>query len=300
VFLFFWAQFSWAQGDTTYVVQPKDSLYSISKRFGVTTSALQKINKISDPRKISIGQQLIIPGSAHSPTANSLLVPPLLSPAASPNLIRGAGETSPPAQATTPPSSPPSTAGGASYISARRFIFLDKVKEIIDAPNVIPGHWKYIVLHHSATSQGSARVFDVAHRERGMMNGLAYHFVIGNGSFTGDGEIEVGGRWLKQIKGGHLKFDSLNDISIGICFVGNFDETRPTRKQIAAAIELISYLRTICGPMPPVLMTHTEIHPHHTDCPGKLFPSEAFHTLFPGEPDQSELARLRSIPNNGE
>ena len=53
--------------------------------------------------------------------------------------------------------------------------------------------WKYIVVHHSATPGGSAEVFDASHRARGMVNGLAYHFVIDNGSGnTTDGRIEIG------------------------------------------------------------------------------------------------------------
>jgi N-acetyl-anhydromuramyl-L-alanine amidase AmpD len=112
-----------------------------------------------------------------------------------------------------------------------------------------------------------------------MENGLAYHFVIGNGNDSGDGQIEVGSRWTKQIRGGHLHSDALNEVSIGICFVGNFDEHRPSRKQEAAAIELISYLNKICG-KPPQFKLHREINPRPTACPGKLFPAAAFHRLF--------------------
>src|SRR5271165_7120164 len=44
------------------------------------------------------------------------------------------------------------------------------------------GPWEFIVIHHSATRTGDAEIFDAAHRARGMINGLAYHFVIDNGS----------------------------------------------------------------------------------------------------------------------
>ena len=40
-------------------------------------------------------------------------------------------------------------------------------------------------------------------RIENMQNGLAYHFVIGNGTSTGNGQIEVGDRWRRQINGGH-------------------------------------------------------------------------------------------------
>src|SRR5580765_6077779 len=67
-----------------------------------------------------------------------------------------------------------------------------------------PRPWEFIVIHHSATRAGSAEVFDAAHRARGMINGLAYHFVIDNGTEgTQDGFIETGTRWVKQMHGGH-------------------------------------------------------------------------------------------------
>src|SRR5438045_7677727 len=47
---------------------------------------------------------------------------------------------------------------------------------------VEPGKWKYIVIHHSASPNASVKGMDYYHRvERHMENGLAYHFVIGNG-----------------------------------------------------------------------------------------------------------------------
>jgi hypothetical protein len=42
---------------------------------------------------------------------------------------------------------------------------------------------------YSAIKDGNAASYDRAHRRRGMENGLAYHFVIGNGVDSGDGEI---------------------------------------------------------------------------------------------------------------
>ena len=62
------------------------------------------------------------------------------------------------------------------------------VRAEIDRPGVRRGRWRYIVVHHSETREGNARAFDYYHRHvRGMENGLAYHFVIGNGTSSGDG-----------------------------------------------------------------------------------------------------------------
>jgi len=72
--------------------------------------------------------------------------------------------------------------------------------------------WKYIVIHHSASYKGSASSIDRYHREeKGWENGLGYDFVIGNGRGSRDGQIEVGGRWNKQIKGAHAGDDEYNE-----------------------------------------------------------------------------------------
>jgi hypothetical protein len=142
--------------------------------------------------------------------------------------------------------------------------------------------WQFIVVHNSGTRQGNARVFDYYHKHvRRMQNGLAYHFVIGNGTSTGNGQIEVGDRWRRQINGGHVHSDYLNNISLGICLVGDFNREQPTRAQLDACEELIRYLRDRCGktergtiPVKP----HREINPPRwpTDCPGDDFPYSWF------------------------
>src|SRR5215470_18902873 len=52
------------EGEQTYVVQPGDNLSKISKRFYGDANQYMKIadaNKLSDPDKIKVGQQLVIP-----------------------------------------------------------------------------------------------------------------------------------------------------------------------------------------------------------------------------------------------
>lgn len=44
-----------------YVVQKGDNLLGIARRYGVTLQALQEANGILDPRRLQIGQELIIP-----------------------------------------------------------------------------------------------------------------------------------------------------------------------------------------------------------------------------------------------
>ena len=142
--------------------------------------------------------------------------------------------------------------------------------------------WQMIVVHNSGTRQGNARAFDYYHRHvRHMQNGLAYHFVIGNGTSTGNGQIEVGDRWRRQINGGHVHSDYLNNIALGICLVGDFNRDQPTRAQLECCEELIRYLRQRCGKIGnhfPVVKPHREANPPRwgTDCPGDVFPYSWF------------------------
>jgi N-acetylmuramoyl-L-alanine amidase len=142
--------------------------------------------------------------------------------------------------------------------------------------------WQMIVVHNSGTRQGNARVFDYYHRHvRHMQNGLAYHFVIGNGTSTGNGQIEVGDRWRRQINGGHVHSDNLNNIALGICLVGDFNRDQPTRAQLECCEELIRYLRQRCGKIENhymVVKPHRAVNPPRwaTDCPGDAFPYSWF------------------------
>ncbi len=42
----------------TYIVQPGDTLYSISRRFGISQQLLMEKNRITNPGQLTVGQQL--------------------------------------------------------------------------------------------------------------------------------------------------------------------------------------------------------------------------------------------------
>ncbi len=169
--------------------------------------------------------------------------------------------------------------------SHRSYTYLSSsTRSAIDRAPVRRGRWKYIVVHNSGTREGNARVFDVYHkRVRHMQNGLAYHFVIGDGHGSGNGQVEVGPRWTKQINGGHVASDYLNDIALGICLVGDFNRDTPTKAQIGALEELVAYLRERVGKSQgrrAIVHAHKEINPRPTDCPGDRFPYGWLHAKF--------------------
>jgi hypothetical protein len=188
-------------------------------------------------------------------------------------------------QGLEPPPSPPPPRGfwpwSRSRSTASRYLTRSVIEAIRRAP-VKRRRWQFIVVHNSGTRQGNARAFDYYHRHvRRMQNGLAYHFVIGNGTSTGNGQIEVGDRWRRQINGGHVHSDYLNNISLGICLVGDYNRGQPTRAQLASCEELIRYLRERCGKVDRhdiVVRPHREMNPPRwaTDCPGDDFPYSWF------------------------
>jgi len=158
--------------------------------------------------------------------------------------------------------------------------FTKAVRDATRTLSIPSGRWKMIVAHHSAVKHGNAAIYDRAHRLRGMENGLAYHFLIGNGIDSGDGHIEVGSRWLRQIKGGHVRHDEVNEVAIGICLVGNFEVAKPTKMQLAAFRELMTYLRSDITGRHIRFMVHREVDPGRTVCPGRNFPIKAMHRLY--------------------
>ena len=228
---------------TSVKIQKGDTLSKISRQHGVSLEDLRRWNRL-DRSPLQIGQTLRL----SAPLAAA--PPPKPAPPALP--------------IPTPP----------------KISFVAPVRRQIDSARDHLRPWEYIVIHHSGTGGGNARIFDAYHKERGMENGMAYHFVIGNGSDSGDGQIEVGARWTKQIQGGHLASDSLNEIAIGICLVGDFSHHQPDPRQTAALIELVQFLRQLQSSPRLKFRLHREINTKPTECPGKLFPSAKLHEIL--------------------
>lgn len=140
--------------------------------------------------------------------------------------------------------------------------------------------WTAIVIHHSATRNGSTALFDKWHKEKRHWDGVGYNFVIGNGTNTGDGQVEVTYRWCNQQVGAHCggtRGNWANKDAIGICLVGNFNNTLPTQQQMRSLTKLIKFLHSRYG------IPKSRIYGHKhtpgarvTDCPGKRFSVSGF------------------------
>lgn len=183
------------------------------------------------------------------------------------------------------PPPPPPKRGFLFFGGSKKYKYLTpQVCAAIDRAKVRKHRWRFVVIHNSGTRQGNAKAFDYYHtRVRKMPNGLAYHFVIGNGTSSGDGQIEIGNRWTQQINGGHVHSDYLNDIALGICLVGDYNRDNPTKQQLEALDELTTYLRRRVGKTDRKFATvkaHKDINPRPTDCPGTKFPYRWLYSRF--------------------
>jgi len=134
--------------------------------------------------------------------------------------------------------------------------------------------WHAIVIHHAAVRSGDAASINRMHLSNGW-DGLGYHFVIGNGTESGDGEIEVGFRWRDQLKGAHARARPGDDNrwnlhSIGICLVGDFTTYPPSQRQMDALVFLVRALMAEYGISADNVVPHHFVHA--TECPGARFP----------------------------
>lgn len=152
-------------------------------------------------------------------------------------------------------------------------------------PSELQRQWTAIVIHHSGTSNGNAAIFDKWHREGNHWEGVGYDFVIGNGSDSDNGEVEVTFRWRQQRTGAHCKTPDnwANEKAVGICLVGDFNQTAPTSQQMGALSSLVGFLQNRYG------ISESRIYGHNTtpgagvtDCPGKKFPMARLKSMLQG------------------
>jgi LysM repeat protein len=256
-----------------HTVKKNETLSLIASKYGVSTSALQAFNNISNPNLLFVGKKLKIPGQGIKEVPYNVQKGDSLGGIASrfgvklsdlanlnnisrPDLIKVGQKIKVPLK-------------GGTY--KKPSLLPNSALSALSSIRPTSGKWKKIILHHSATPVDDALNMHRVHKARGMKNGLAYHFVISNGSRKAyDGEIYIGPRWKGQLDGGHVKKLSLNKTSIGICLIGNFELRAPTAKQLNALEGLCEYLMKRCGIQKSQVTTHKIIHPGHTACPGKF------------------------------
>jgi LysM repeat protein len=282
---------AWAR-ETTYVVRRNDTLYGIAEEHGISVTRLAERNGLSKNYHVLAGQRLIIPGtgsdddSAPAAGGSSLTVTVRRNDTlygladkygVSVDALAARNGFSKNYQLKVGERLVIPGAQSASGSVASDDGLPDSIRRAIQNADVRAGRWKYIVIHHSGVDEGTVKGMDRYHREvRHMENGLAYHFVIGNGHGMGDGEIAVGHRWREQLDGGHLRSEAQNKIAIGICLVGNFDKHAPSARQLRSLHALVEALMHRCDLTYRAVKTHQQINIIGTRCPGRHFPAQSF------------------------
>lgn len=147
-----------------------------------------------------------------------------------------------------------------------------------------------IIIHHSLTkdsgtvSWGAIKKY---HMEKLNFTNVGYHYGI---ELVG-GEYKIfKGRAENEIAA-HTK--GMNDKSLGICLVGNFDWQEPCEAQLAKLYELLEDIFKRHGKLP--------IYPHnhfasYKSCPGKKFDmGKVLSYMYGSKADKTEIEFIKSI-----
>lgn len=136
--------------------------------------------------------------------------------------------------------------------------------------------WTSIVIHHSGSVVGGPASIEANHRAMSI-KGLGYHFVIGNGTETEDGELYVGYRWRDQLPAAHVagvKGDEFNRHGIGICLVNDGRRQPFTQAQMRRLVLLVNSLCERLGIPADHVYLHSDLAA--IESPGRLFPEASF------------------------
>jgi len=137
--------------------------------------------------------------------------------------------------------------------------------------------WTSIVIQHLGQPAGSVESVDRSHRQAGL-DGLGYHFLIGNGNGLDDGDIQIGYRWLKQQPAARpLGIDSSRWDSgmISICLVGNGNRRPFTNRQLLHVSRLVQRLQQELSIPSSSVFLASELG-SDTSSPGQFFAEAQF------------------------
>lgn len=140
-------------------------------------------------------------------------------------------------------------------------------------------------MHHSAGNFGTIEFLQEVHRDRQAgdpIDAIPYHYVIGNGNGLGLGEIASDWRREMNIWGTHVSANNItrNFFGLGICLIGNLEETDLPAPQFAALVSLTKALMSRYGIPAANVDLHGKIQGESTKCPGGKFPYDRFRAAI--------------------
>jgi N-acetylmuramoyl-L-alanine amidase len=131
---------------------------------------------------------------------------------------------------------------------------------------------QYIVIHHSLTKDGQVVDWNAIRKYHIESNGwidIGYHYGI---ELAGkEYQIQIGRPEWAQ--GAHCKEAGMNNKSLGICVVGDYDLAPPPKEAMDLLVILVSDLCAKYHLSEQRIVTHNQYAPYKT-CPGTQFPMD--------------------------
>ncbi len=121
--------------------------------------------------------------------------------------------------------------------------------------------WRNIIVHSGDISR---------------QNGRRYHFVVSPGGQTGE-TVRATKLWNEQLSGRHTEIPgrNFNVDSVGICLVGDFSQSPPSREQFTALVGLVRTLQENLSVPADRVYLYSDLNAE-AGSPGVAFPNEAF------------------------
>ena len=118
-------------------------------------------------------------------------------------------------------------------------------------PQILSNRWKYIEIYQTGLLSGNTTTINKRLNKADANKATqGFHFIIGNGYGTQDGEVETSILWKTQqdsiplLDSGKIHPNSQEDThqTITICLIGDFTVQPPSKAQIASLKGLLNYL----------------------------------------------------------
>lgn len=132
----------------------------------------------------------------------------------------------------------------------------------------------YIAIHHSLTKDSGTVSWNAIRRYHKTnpnykFRDIGYHFGI---ELVGNAYEILTGRMMTEV-GAHVR--GHNSDTIGICFIGNFDEHEPSKAQWNKGIKLVASLCEVFSLNAYNVIGHYNFDSHKS-CPGHMFEMTKF------------------------
>ena len=134
-------------------------------------------------------------------------------------------------------------------------VLLTNISSMTERPEVDPifngempvdaTNWSSIVIQHLGEPAASIKSIQRSHLSGGL-DGIGFHFIIGNGNGLGDGVVHGSERWLNQARAArpiYVAPENWDENVITICLIGNGNRRPFTERQVLHLSRLVQRLQ---------------------------------------------------------